>query len=71
MGPIPAVHQVVLTGYHKADPMPAPSGRSLSGERQSRTRCGPNYYPACLSPTTPAGVILFATRTVDPICSGG
>ena len=63
--------QVVLMGYRKADPVPDATAESMVlewavGEPEPlRSESYPEYSPT----TTPAGDILFTTRTVDPVAA--
>ena len=63
--------QVVLMGYRKADPVPDPHAERMVmewavGEPEPlRSRPYTDYSPE----TTPAGDILFTTRTVDPVAA--
>ncbi len=63
-----AFNQVVLMGYRKADPSPNAYAEGRVREwaygepEELRTHAYPSYSPSI----TPAGDILFATRTVDP-----
>ena len=63
--------QVVLMGYRKADPVPDPHAERMVmewavGEPEPlRSQPYTDYSPE----TTPAGDILFTTRTVDPVAA--
>ena len=63
--------QVVLMGYRKADPVPDAHAERMAlewavGEPEPlRSRPYTDYSPE----TTPAGDILFTTRTVDPVAA--
>ena len=63
--------QVVLIGYRKADPVPDAHAERMAlewavGEPEPlRSRPYTDYSPE----TTPAGDILFTTRTVDPVAA--
>ena len=63
--------QVVLMGYRKADPVPDVHAERMVMEwavgepEQLRSRPYTDYSPE----TTPAGDILFTTRTVDPVAA--
>ena len=66
-----AFDQVVLMGYRKAEPTP-----DAHAEQQVRAwatgepeELAPDRYPVFDAPTTPAGDLLFATRTVDPLAA--
>ena len=65
--------QVVLMGYRKADPVPDAHAERMVlewavGEPEPlRSRPYTDYSPE----TTPAGDILFTTRTVDPVAAAG
>ena len=63
--------QVVLLGYRKADPIPDASAEETVSrwsdgdlDRLGRIRC-----PFFKAKATPAGDVLFTTRTVDPIAA--
>ena len=66
-----AYDQVVLMGYRKADPSP----NAYAENRVREWAYGepehlyPHDYPAYSPSITPAGDILFATRTVDPVAA--
>ena len=66
-----AYDQVVLLGYRKAEVF-------LDGYAEERIHqwaagevpeLGPRRYPLYVAPATPAGDVLFATRTVDPVAA--
>ena len=68
-----AYDQVVLLGYRKAEVF-------LDGYAEERIHqwaageapeLGPRRYPLYVAPATPAGDVLFATRTVDPVAASG
>ena len=71
--------QVVLLGYRKADPIPDASaeetvnrwseGDPVSSTGQALDRLGGVRYPFFKAKATPAGDILFTTRTVDPVAA--
>ena len=71
--------QVVLLGYRKADPIPDASaeetvnrwseGDPVSSTGQALDRLGRVRYPFFKATATPAGDILFTTRTVDPVAA--
>ncbi len=63
--------QVVLLGYRKADPVPDAHAEEqvrawAEGEPEPLGRV---RYPAFRATATPAGDILFTTRTVDPVAA--
>ena len=66
-----AFDQVVLMGYRKAEPHADPHAEEqirewADGEPETLAAC---RYPIYTAATTPAGDILFATRTVDPVAA--
>ena len=66
-----AFDQVVLIGYRKAEPHSDPHSEEqirewADGESETLAAC---RYPIYTAATTPAGDILFATRTVDPVAA--
>ena len=63
-----AFDQVVVMGYRKAEPHSDPHAEEqirewADGEPETLAAC---RYPIYTAATTPAGDVLFATRTVDP-----
>ena len=64
-----AYDQVVLMGYRKADPSPNAyaEGRVREWALGEPEGLSPHDYPVYSPSITPAGDILFATRTVDPV----
>ena len=66
-----AFDQVVLMGYRKAEPHADPHAEQqirewADGEPETLTA---HHYPVYTAQTTPAGDVLFATRTVDPVAA--
>ena len=66
-----AFDQVVLIGYRKAEPHSDPHAEEqirewADGELETLSA---HRYPIYTAATTPAGDILFATRTVDPVAA--
>ena len=66
-----AYDQVVLMGYRKADPSPNAyaEGRVREWAYGEPEGLSPHDYPVYSPSITPAGDILFATRTVDPVAA--
>ena len=66
-----AFDQVVLMGYRKADPTPDAQAeqRALEWAVGEPEPMRSNPYPLYSASSTPAGDILFATRTVDPVAA--
>ena len=66
-----AYDQVVLMGYRKADPSPNAYAENRVREWAygEPEQLYPHDYPAYSPSITPAGDILFATRTVDPVAA--
>ena len=61
----------MLFGYRRAEPLPDPHAEEqirewADGEPETLS---PHRYPVYTAATTPAGDILFATRTVDPVAA--
>ncbi len=63
--------QVVLLGYRKADPIPDASAEETVNRwsEGDLDRLGRIRYPFFKAKATPAGDVLFTTRTVDPIAA--
>ena len=63
--------QVALMGYRKADPVPDAQGerKVLEWAVGEPEPMRPDPYPPFTPKTTPAGDILFTTRTVDPVAA--
>ena len=66
-----AFDQVALIAYRRAEPLPDPHAEEqirewADGEPQTLSTY---RYPVYTAATTPAGDILFATRTVDPVAA--
>ena len=63
--------QVVLLGYRKADPIPDASAEETVNRwsEGDPERLGGVRYPFFKAKATPAGDILFTTRTVDPVAA--
>ena len=63
--------QVVLLGYRKADPIPDSSAEETVNRwsEGDLDRLGRIRYPFFKAKATPAGDILFTTRTVDPVAA--
>ena len=66
-----AFDQVALVGRHKGEPSPDPYAEEQIREwaRGEPEDFAPRPYPVYDPPVTPAGDILFATRTVDPLAA--
>ena len=61
----------MLTGFRKAEPGPDERAERqvrewAEGEPEEITH---HRYPVCVAPASPAGDVLFGTRTVDPVAA--
>ncbi len=66
-----AYDQVVLLGYRKAEVFldAYAEERIHQWAAGEAPELGPRRYPLYVAPATPAGDVLFATRTVDPVAA--